>query len=166
MKWKHTWKSFTFWVILQWIFSVNALSQLELIKYIQLLAVFQLNSDTFFHERIMSDAQRSCNDVIWFFPCCDELKSRLLVYNFIQLAWVFPGKISLNTTWSDWPLSIQQINCKKRHFVSTVIRVDDETAVRCKKLRINTFRIDSNSNYLAIIFLNRDRNRSTFYKLN
>lgn len=67
-------------------FSVNALSQLEMIKYIQLLAVFQFNSDTFFHECILSDAQLSCNDVIRFFPCCDELKSRLLVYNFIQLA--------------------------------------------------------------------------------
>lgn len=45
-------------------FFSNALSQLELIKYIQLLAVFQLNSDTFFHECILSDAQLSCNDVI------------------------------------------------------------------------------------------------------
>ena len=45
-------------------FSVNALSQLEMIKYIQLLAVFQFNRDTFFHECILSDAQLSCNDVI------------------------------------------------------------------------------------------------------
>lgn len=45
-------------------FSVNALSQLEMIKYIQLLAVFHLNSDTFFHECILSDAQLSCSDVI------------------------------------------------------------------------------------------------------